>query len=206
MPITRDRKRTGERVVGTMALNRTATRKGSRRVEADVIPWGLDRTILSHSLCDPKERSGRAWRKRLLAASVVEQSHTHGLSEDVIEFLLRRLGDASSDGVTTQTLGLPGGHTLPCYLYGPAMGDDPITDREVVLARRGDRTWSSRTVGASPRDISVATVVVGPHEGKRVLYTVYGGPAAPREPGDPDLPEAERAASEAFWSTHALTI
>lgn len=38
-----------------------------------------------------------------------------------------------------------------------------------------------------------------------ILYTAFGGPLAPREPGDPDLPAEERAESEAFWAEHALS-
>jgi hypothetical protein len=40
-----------------------------------------------------------------------------------------------------------------------------------------------------------------------VLYTAYGGPQAPREPGDPAIKDfAEQAASEIFWSEHALAF
>ena len=35
-----------------------------------------------------------------------------------------------------------------------------------------------------------------------VLYTAFGGPAAPQEPGDPRC--TDLAASTAFWHTHAL--
>lgn len=35
-----------------------------------------------------------------------------------------------------------------------------------------------------------------------ILYTAYGGPCVPQEPGDPSC--RDRAASEAFWAQHAL--
>jgi hypothetical protein len=40
-----------------------------------------------------------------------------------------------------------------------------------------------------------------------ILYTAFGGPAAPREPGDPSLDgnEAGLAESKAFWAEHALS-
>lgn len=37
-----------------------------------------------------------------------------------------------------------------------------------------------------------------------VLYTVVGGPAAPKELADPYLTAEERPAAEAFWREHAL--
>ena len=44
--------------------------------------------------------------------------------------------------------------------------------------------------------------------GRQVMYTCYGGPSAPREPGDMyfQLPgkEEELAASKKFWAVHAL--
>jgi hypothetical protein len=37
-----------------------------------------------------------------------------------------------------------------------------------------------------------------------MLYTAFGGPLAPKEPGDPTLKDSEREESEKFWSQHAL--
>lgn len=40
-----------------------------------------------------------------------------------------------------------------------------------------------------------------------VLYTAYGGPQAPREPGDPSIKSWEElVASREFWSQHALLV
>jgi hypothetical protein len=36
-----------------------------------------------------------------------------------------------------------------------------------------------------------------------IVYTMYGGPLAPQEPGDPGCRDVD--ASKAFWSEHALT-
>jgi len=51
------------------------------------------------------------------------------------------------------------------------------------------------------------TIIAGPHEGHScILYTAYGGPAAPREAADPYIEsEEEREASRAFWAVHALS-
>jgi hypothetical protein len=37
------------------------------------------------------------------------------------------------------------------------------------------------------------------------LYTAYGGPEAPQEPTDPNLPAGKREMSETFWKVHALS-
>jgi hypothetical protein len=51
------------------------------------------------------------------------------------------------------------------------------------------------------------TIVAGPHGDEPcVLYTAYGGPEAPREPGDPDIPgHSARDAAAVFWADHALS-
>lgn len=46
---------------------------------------------------------------------------------------------------------------------------------------------------------------LGPDEQDQLnCYTAFGGPLAPKEPGDPTLKPEERAKSEAFWREHAL--
>jgi hypothetical protein len=92
---------------------------------------------------------------------------------------------------------------VSCDLYGPTMGDPPVDESAVRYAARGDRAWTSRLVDLPARPCSRVTVVAGPHDGMScVLFTVYGGPNAPQEPGDPRCADPE--ASKAFWSEHAL--
>ncbi len=103
---------------------------------------------------------------------------------------------------------------LPCGLYGPAMGDDPVSDAEVRMVVRGKRRYASRILrGGQLRRSDLLTVIAAPmiygdeHSDDHLeLITAFGGPLAPREPGDPSLPPDERAASELFWSQHALCI
>ncbi len=56
------------------------------------------------------------------------------------------------------------------------------------------------------RPTRTLTVIAGPSDGKAcVLYTSYGGPCAPREPGDPGIPNWEGVQeARAFWAEHAL--
>lgn len=97
--------------------------------------------------------------------------------------------------------------TVLCGLYGPAMGDEPVREHEVHYAPRGTRPNSSRLVHRPPRPTRTVTLISGPHRGfSRVLYTVFGGPEAPREPWDMGLETAEEIEeSGAFWREHALS-
>ena len=85
------------------------------------------------------------------------------------------------------------------------MGDDPVPDSECVLRVRGGRPGASRLCPRPSRPSRLMTVIVGPHEGETILYTAFGGPAAPREPHE--LPHGSDAYVEslAFWAQHALS-
>ena len=90
--------------------------------------------------------------------------------------------------------------TVPCGLYGPIMGDDPVT--EATMEVRGDRPYADRMVDRPFRQVDYVQSI-GIRDGDTfTLFTVFGGPLAPQHPQDPsnrDVP-----ASEAFWSEHAL--
>jgi hypothetical protein len=141
-----------------------------------------------------------------------KDSHVdHALTEAQLEWILSL--PAEPDTVTVQTVELPlhlG--TVPCALYGPAMGDDPIPESAVQYERRGNREgesrmlapyiepWSAFPTYPEPRQVRTVTVISGPHDGRPcVLFTAFGGPQAPREPWEDDSEE-----SAAFWREHAL--
>lgn len=129
----------------------------------------------------------------------------HGLSPEVIQFIMETFGDR--DGFFIETVELPNGLTAPCGLYGPIMGDSPVPEDEVVYLERNGRGYKSRMVRRPIRMVNTITVIAGPDGDEPcVLYTAFGGPLAPREPGDPSLPEEEREESLRFWSEHALAI
>ena len=97
--------------------------------------------------------------------------------------------------------------TVACALYGPALGDPPVSEDQVQYRVRPGRSWPSRTVARPVRPTRTLTVVAGPHGGDDlVLFTCHGGPAAPPEVNDPNLEPADRAASLAFWNDHALAL
>jgi hypothetical protein len=106
---------------------------------------------------------------------------------------------------------------LDCGLYGPAVGDEPVPDALAVYAKRGTRDNASRMVRRPSRPTRTLTVIAGPQgpgnstpDDTTIMYTSYGGPCAPREPGDLSLQgdgqEAALAESKAFWAEHALAI
>jgi hypothetical protein len=89
--------------------------------------------------------------------------------------------------------------TVPCALRGPLVGDAPIVDTFEQV--RNGRPNPSRMTNLPPLPSSTLTaIVVGGN-----LATIYGGPLAPQEPGDPYLAEEQKPASEAFWAEHALS-
>jgi hypothetical protein len=134
-----------------------------------------------------------------------KDSHVdHGLSQAILDWLLAHFADRTE--FTLETVELPADlGTVPCGLHGPIMGDEPVGDAEVVLERRGDRSWTSRLCDRPVRQVRTVSVIAGPYDGQPcVLYTTYGGPVAPQEPGDPDCKDQD--ASREFWSTHALSL
>jgi hypothetical protein len=151
--------------------------------------------------------------------TVTAESHLdHALTADHIRWLLNLHRDRDAFFIATLTLPehLP---SLPCALRGPVVGDLPVLDEDTTMRVRDGRAWPSRMCAFRGRPQSARTsasavagrtsrtitIIGGPAAGLPcVLYTAFGGPLAPRELGDPSLPEGERAAAAAFWSEHAL--
>ena len=129
----------------------------------------------------------------------------HTLTSAHIAFILDRFGDRT--GFFLETVALPDGlDPLPCGLHGPLLGDKPVHEEECSYEVRGQRAGASRLCARPARLVRTLTVIAGPYEGEPcVLYTAFGGPAAPREPWDTDLDDEGRAASRAFWAEHALS-
>jgi hypothetical protein len=129
----------------------------------------------------------------------------HALTDAHVAYIMERFGDYQAFFIVT--VDLPDDLApLPCALMGPLVGDEPVPESEVTYRKRGDRAWESRTIEcAYPRTSRKVTVIAGPHDGEScVLYTAYGGPCAPQEPGDPGCKDKE--ASAAFWAQHALIV
>lgn len=160
-----------------------------------------------------------------------ESHFDHGLTKAQVDFLMKQFADKAAFFIATIELPESLG-TVPCGLFGPLMGDAPIPDGDVTHAPRGKRAWTSRLIDRAPRPSRLVTVIAGPHEepcwhcdgsgglgawkaripcetcdhGKVkhpcIVYTMFGGPLTPQEPGDPGCKDL--AASTAFWREHAL--
>lgn len=133
------------------------------------------------------------------------ESHLdHALTPAHVSWLLKEF--EGKQGFFIASLEIPADlGPLPCGLYGPLVGDPPVPEAEVTYAARGTRTWPSRLSRFAIRESRMVTVIAGPHDGRAcVLFTAYGGPLAPREPGDPSLKGDELEEAQAFWKNHAL--
>jgi hypothetical protein len=134
---------------------------------------------------------------------ITSDSHLdHGLDTKQLAWLLEHF--AERDAFFAETVTLPESHgDAICALWGPLVGDPPIADDEVSMKRRGGRVWLSRTARYASRRTREVSIIAGPHkEYSCVLYTAFGGPVTPQEPGDPSCKDV--AAAEAFWAEHCL--
>lgn len=136
-----------------------------------------------------------------------KDSHVdHNLTQAQVQFILDRFKDREGDFIESFDLPPELGE-VPCGLFGPEMGDEPVPEEEVLYQSRGSRKHSSRLVRRPPRSTRLVTVIAGPHDGLPcVWYTAFGGPVTPKEPGDQSHTDDSRDSSEAFWKQHALAI
>lgn len=138
-----------------------------------------------------------------MALTITKDSHTHNFNKKILDMIVEKYSDKEEFFIDTFTLV---GVTLLCGLYGPIMGDEPITSSACHMAPRAGREYPSRIVNGPMRPTDQITVIAGPHEGDPcILYTCFAGPVAPKEPTDPALTDKERAESIKFWSEHALS-
>lgn len=138
---------------------------------------------------------------------ITADSHLdHGLTDAQVAHIAERF--AERDSFFIETFELPEDlGTVPCGLHGPLMGDDPVDDSEVTYVVREGRPCASRLCDRKPRLVSTVTVIAGPEgDDPCILFTAFGGPLAPREPGDLDIQsDDEREACRVFWAQHALS-
>jgi hypothetical protein len=140
---------------------------------------------------------------KIIAASHLD----HALTPAHVAWIAERFADQGAFFLETVELPaeLP---ALPCGLHGPLVGDPPVPESEVTYARRGERLGATRLCARPARPSRLITVIAGPDGDELcVLYTAFGGPAAPKEPFDVgEADDATREASRVFWAEHALTL
>jgi hypothetical protein len=127
----------------------------------------------------------------------------HGLTDAQRDHVLAQFADKTGFFIATVTL--PEGlGTVPCGLHLD------VPESEVHYAARGEREYTSRLCNRGTRPVREVTIIAGtdrdnPDDPTVYLFTMFGGPLAPKEPGDPRLTDAERPESEAFWARAALS-
>ena len=133
----------------------------------------------------------------------------HGINDHQMDYIKLRLEsnkDLNSFLIQEVKLLVQDHGYAPCALYGPAMGDEPITDDMVRMEKRSEDRPADRLIKAHLRcvDYVQAIGIMDRDKDTCTLFTVYGGPLAPQNPEDPTLPEEGKAESVEFWSKHAL--
>jgi len=129
----------------------------------------------------------------------------HGLAEAHLALIDSLL--AEWDGsFTLQLIEMPAEcPALMSALYGPAAGDEPVSEDEVEYVKRGDRPGPSRLANLPPRPCRFMVLIAGPSDDGPVIYTAYGSPViAPREWWDPSMKPYEAIVANTFWAQHAL--
>lgn len=138
-----------------------------------------------------------------MTISIHADSHLdHEIHVSVVHWVIAQCEDDREFFI--RTLEIPSNlPTVACNLH------TDVPDEEVYMCERGDRTYQSRMCLRPPRQGREVTIIAGPHPtdgaAGMVLFTMFGGPAAPKEPGDPRLTPGEAEASRAFWSKAALS-
>lgn len=173
-----------------------------------VDPWNLPDAA--------KDHSGSYWSCVVLAQSHVD----HGITENIICHCIDALNAyvALSQDPTNKlqagpvyklTTPLPPDlGFVPSGLYGPKVFDAPVEEEQVFYQFRGNRQTMSRMIDLPHRATRDVTIIAGPYgDEPLVLYTIHGGPLAPKEPAtltehDSD---ADRHESLEFWRVHALS-
>jgi hypothetical protein len=147
--------------------------------------------------------ASRLQRNEMTDMSFTVYHADHGITEAQMSFIKTELAE-QADGFFIRQITLPMAlGTVPCALYGPAMGDPAVADCQVTLECRGDRAWADKMLLGWPMRSVDYVQCIGIREGDSfTLFTVYGGPLAPQNPEDPTNKQPE--AAREFWAEHGL--
>ena len=143
-----------------------------------------------------------------MALKIKSNSHMdHGLDDRHVNWLLALFRERNEFFI--ETLEMPDFlESVICGIRGPNVGDPPVPESEVKYMVRPNRRCASRVLctPTQPRYVRQLTVIAGPSGvDPCVLYTAYGGPKAPREPGDQYIETMEEIVeARRFWRNHAL--
>lgn len=124
----------------------------------------------------------------------------HGIKDAQLKFIVGKLM-AEDDGFFIKEVKIPG--QVPCGLYGPIMGDSPISDNEIEMVSRGRWEFGFRMIDKPMRPVDYVQAIGTKNGDELTIYTIYGGPLVSQNPNDPDNQNPEE--SKKFWSAHALS-
>jgi len=129
----------------------------------------------------------------------------HGITSAQAAHIQERLVVAVTEGgFFIQQVEIPANlGTVPCGLYGPAMGDAPVSDEDVILEARGDRAWQDRLLDKPYRQVGYVQTIGIRDDSGFTVFTMYGGPLAPQNPEDPTNNDPKGARQ--WWAEHALS-
>ena len=129
----------------------------------------------------------------------------HGITPEQKEWIKNTLFKEAPQGFFIIQVNIPSElGTVKNALYGPAAGDAPVPESLVSYRPRGDRPWADRVIDLPTRQVDYVQTI-GQRTGDDFeLWTIFGGPNAPRNPGDPQNPDPE--GSRKWWSQHALSL
>ena len=133
----------------------------------------------------------------------------HGITGDQINHIQEALVKNTENGFFMTEIIIPEElGTVPCSLYGPLMDDGDVPRAAVKMIKRSeDRPADPLLVGFKTRPVDYVQVI-GIRDMKAdsfQLFTIYGGPAAPRNPLDESIEtDKERLEAQEFWASHAL--
>ena len=123
------------------------------------------------------------------------ESHVDHVPACVIQAVILAFADLANPDkrIIIETFELPEeAGAVACALYGPVMGDPPVSEDEVEYRVRPGRTWPSRTIACPVRPTRTLIVVAGPHDshdsGAVHLLWRPGGPSGSQRP----QPQARR--------------
>ena len=132
----------------------------------------------------------------------------HDLQPEHLRFLDEALSDWDGSFMKRVLTLPPSYQSIPSALYGPVVGDEPVTDDMVTYEVRNKRPGPSRLIDAPMRPARNLVVIgMQVEDGTMLLFTAYGtqsNEVSPREWWDSGMKPHEAIEAATFWSTHAL--
>jgi len=129
--------------------------------------------------------------------------------QEILPWVREQINAIPFNGIVVSATFMGAPVAVRSELYGPAMGDDPITEEEVVYKPWRGQKYDFRLLKDTSKKVrwtDKVSVVFGPDaKGKsdaKFLFAIYGGPLATQMPTDPRVRDLE--SSQKFWSQHAL--